>query len=176
MGRMAGDMASKRRRYSDEERANAVAALAANAGNVSRTAAQLGIPAKTLENWAKGSAHPEAADNGEQKKAGMAAALDEIAWKLLGAIEGKIGDASLSHTATAMGIAIDKARLLRGEPTKLPDDAPGLIAVYADPVASTHAAALLERVTTRPDDAGRAGVARQPGPVGQPEAPHAPQP
>jgi hypothetical protein len=108
-----------RRRYSDEERANALAALAANGGNVDRTARQLGIPAKTLENWAKGDRHPESAEMGERKSGSMADALEGVAWKLLDALPGKVEKASLSHTATAMGIAIDKCRLLRGEPTAI---------------------------------------------------------
>lgn len=40
-----------RRRYSDSERAEALAALAANAGNRAKTARQLGIPRQTLAEW-----------------------------------------------------------------------------------------------------------------------------
>jgi transposase-like protein len=115
-----------KRRYSDEERANALAALAANGGNVNRTASQLRIPAKTLENWQKGSCHPEAAENGERKKGPMADALEAVAWKLLDSIPEKIARAPLNQTATALGIALDKARLLRGEPTNITQDLAGL--------------------------------------------------
>ena len=112
-------MKATRRHYSDEERANALAALKANGGNVKRTALQLGIPHKTLDNWAKGVNHPGAAELGNRKTADMAAALEDVAWKLLDAIPGKVEKAPLNHTATALGIAIDKARLLRGEPTSI---------------------------------------------------------
>jgi transposase-like protein len=108
-----------RRRYTDDERATALAALAANGGNVARTAAQLGIPEKTLEHWSKGDRHPEAAKMGDQKRGPMADALLEVAWKLLDSIPAKIRQAPLNQTATAMGIALDKARLLRGEPTSI---------------------------------------------------------
>ena len=101
------------KRYSDEERANALAALAANGGNVQRTARQLGIPHKTLDNWAKGVCHPEAAENGNNKKGDMADALEALAWKLISAMPQKIKKASLAQVATAAGIAIDKMRLLR---------------------------------------------------------------
>lgn len=166
-----------RRRYSDDDRAAALAALAANGGNVARTAARLGIPVKTLANWARGDRHPEAAQLGERKKGDMAAALEAVAWQILDALPHKIGKAPLNQAAVALGIAIDKARLLRGEPTEIRrDDLPGLDALLHDPAAAAHAAALLERLTARPDDPGRAGLVREPGEVGQPAAPHPPQP
>jgi hypothetical protein len=40
----------------------------ANGGFVTTTARQLGIHAKTLENWSKGTRHPEAANMGDIKK------------------------------------------------------------------------------------------------------------
>src|SRR5690554_3963581 len=103
--------AMAKRRYTDADRETALAALAANGGNVSRTAEQLGIPRKTLQNWASGTHHPEAAENGHRKKGELAAALEEIAWKLAESIPGKIPSAPLAQTATALGIAIDKLRL-----------------------------------------------------------------
>jgi transposase-like protein len=115
---MAGD-GKPRRRYTDDDRANALAALAANGGNVKRTAEQLGIPLQTLHSWASGARHPEASTSAEPKKGPMADRLEEIAWQLLEAIPGKIANAPLSQVATGMGIAIDKARLLRGEPTQI---------------------------------------------------------
>jgi transposase-like protein len=108
-----------RRRYSDEERANALAALSANADDVNHTANQLGIPRKTLENWAKGARHPEAAQLGQEKKPELADALEEVARKLADAMPAKIADASLRDTAIAMGIAVDKMRLLREAPTSI---------------------------------------------------------
>jgi hypothetical protein len=44
----------KRRHYSDEDRAEALAVLDANAGNLKRTARDLGIPRATLQEWAGG--------------------------------------------------------------------------------------------------------------------------
>jgi hypothetical protein len=48
--------------------AEALAALAANGGNIARTARQLGIPVSTLKRWATGTAHPEANANALPKK------------------------------------------------------------------------------------------------------------
>jgi transposase-like protein len=53
-----------KRRYSDEDRA---LALAANAGNAKLTARQLGIPETSLRHWRKGDRHPGAANMGAQK-------------------------------------------------------------------------------------------------------------
>lgn len=116
---MSARNGTAKRRYSDEDRAEALAALAANAGNVERTAAALGIPRTTLLHWAAGTRHPEASQMGQEKKGDMAAALEAVAWKLLDAIPGKIDDAPLNQTSVAMGIAIDKARLLRNQPTEI---------------------------------------------------------
>lgn len=122
---MAGKTRKGRpRRYSDEDRANAIAALAANGGNVARTAKQLGIPAKTVENWAKGDRHPEAADLGDKKKGVLADKLEEVAWKLAGSLDQKIEAAGLQQTATSLGIVIDKMQLLRNKPTEIQGAAP----------------------------------------------------
>lgn len=109
----------KARRYSDEDRSDAVAALCANGGNVKRTARELGIPEKTLANWAKGDRHPEAAAAAEEKKGPLADRLEQVAWQLADAIPGKLDAAPLQQVATALGIVVDKLRLLRNEPTSI---------------------------------------------------------
>jgi transposase-like protein len=106
--------------YSDEDRANALAALAANAGDVKATASQLGMPFKTLQNWSKGKGiNADVANIGPQKKKDLAAKLDAVAHRLADAIGGKIKAASLQQTAVALGITIEKARLLRDRPTSI---------------------------------------------------------
>lgn len=110
----------ERRKYTDEERAAALAALDANAGNVARTAEQLGIPASTLQYWQEMDALPKLR---EQKKVQLADRLEEIAYQLVEALPGKIKKANLLQTATTLGITIDKMQLLRGLPTNISDDA-----------------------------------------------------
>ena len=102
-----------RRRHSEDTKATALAALAANGGNVGRTARQLSLPRKTLERWAKGGVPDHVAQSGHVKKGVMADALEQIAWQLAEAIPDKIADATLSQTMTSLGIAIDKSLLLR---------------------------------------------------------------
>jgi len=147
-----------RRRYSDEERANALAALAANRGNVSLTAKQLDIPPKTLENWAKQRVHPEAAKLGDRKKEEMADSLRGIAWRLLESMPEKIPKASLKDTAIAFGIAVEKARLLRDEPTEIHEQRD-----------NERERLFRERYGAAHDAAAGAGVDGQPQP---PDPPH----
>jgi transposase-like protein len=108
--------------YSDVQKANALAALAANGGNVNRTARELGIPWSTLKGWCRPDSAPGVAELREEQKRDLPAKLQEVAWKLAGAIEGKIDAASLQHTAVALGIVIDKLQLLQGKPTSITDD------------------------------------------------------
>ncbi|HYH63586.1 MAG TPA: transposase [Urbifossiella sp.] len=111
-----------RRRYSDDERASALAALAANGGKVKPTAKQLGIAETTLRQWAEGHRHPEAAQMSALKKGPLADRLEEIAWQLADALPGKVETASLQQTATSLAIAIDKMQLLRNKPTTINRD------------------------------------------------------
>lgn len=104
----------QRRVYSDEERATALAALDGNGGNRQRTARQLGIPRKTLATWASGPIHPAVADLRHQKKRELADALEQVAYRLLDAVPGKLEGASLLELAIALGILVDKMLLLRG--------------------------------------------------------------
>ncbi len=112
-------MGRPQRSYSENEKAAALAALAANAGNVSHTARQIGIPAKTIENWSRGQVHADVARTGEEKKIDLADKLELVAHKLADAMDGKIADASLQQVATSFAITIDKMRLLREQSTSI---------------------------------------------------------
>lgn len=118
---MASQKKPQRRRYSDDDRAAARAALAANGGNVERTARELGIPRGTLQRWANGQRHPEAAASVSPKKGELADRLEAVAHALVDdlARPEKITGASLPQVATALGIAVDKMRLLREQPTAI---------------------------------------------------------
>jgi hypothetical protein len=105
---------TRRRSYSDEEWATALAALDGNGGNRQRTARQLGIPRKTLATWASGAVHPVVADLRHQKKRELADALEQVACRLLDAIPSKLEGASLLELAISLGILVDKMLLLRG--------------------------------------------------------------
>ena len=134
-----------KRRYSDEERASALAALAANAGNIKRTADLLGIPQTTLRHWSDGDRHPESAQMGDQKKGELADKLETVAHKLVDAMPKKIAKAPLNQVAVSMGIAIEKMRLLRNETTS------NLGGPANDDETSERIAALLDAARARRD-------------------------
>lgn len=108
-------------RYSDAQRATALAALDANGGDRTHTARQLGIPESTLRSWDSGRRRdiPAIAELRAQKKADLATELETVAYQLAAAMPGKIEGASLQQLATSLGIAIDKVQLLKGQPTSI---------------------------------------------------------
>lgn len=109
----------KRHRYSDEDRANALAALAANGGNVNLTARQLGIPETTLRQWSKGQRRPEAAQMSEGKKEPLAERFEGIAYALLDHAGESLTDLNARDAIFSAAIAVDKMRLLREQPTAI---------------------------------------------------------
>jgi hypothetical protein len=72
-----------KRSYSDEEKADALLTLAAVGGNLKVAAARLGVPRKTLANWANGGYSPEAARLVQRRKSDLAAALESLADTIL---------------------------------------------------------------------------------------------
>jgi transposase-like protein len=150
-----------RRRYTDEQRASALAALEANAGDVRKTARELNIPEATLRQWKHGLRHPESVQMSAAQKPPLAEALREVARQLLESIPGKIGESSLSQVAVAMGIAVDKAQLLEGKPTGIQDTVLTvqeeiILAAGQGPTASRPASLPLEQGAL-PSVHGRAG-------------------
>ena len=112
-----------RRRYTEEDRAVALAAYEANANNLKRTARYCNIPINTLRRWLQGGETNAAVSQlRPQKKGDLAAALEAIAWQCVEAIPARMGEASLREVATTLGIAVEKMQLLRGKPTTINDD------------------------------------------------------
>lgn len=136
-----------KRRYSDEEKAEALAALDANDGDVRKTARSLAIPYTTLREWVTHQQHDAVTNIRTQKKSDLAQRLEEIARELADAMPDKIQAANLQQVATSMAIAIDKMQLLRGAPTSISD------------IAIEQIADRIERMT----DDERAILARQIG-------------
>lgn len=139
---------AKIRTYTDVEKAEALLAVDANGGNVSLTARQLGIPGRTLATWVKGRVHPEIVKSCEAKRAPLADRLEELAHKLIDAIPGKIEKAKMQEVSVSAGIALDKMRLLRDQPT----------GIFADGLSDEERAARLASILERGRQA-RAGHA-----------------
>jgi hypothetical protein len=125
-----------RRRYSDQERADAMMVLTANQGNLAATAIDTGIPYHTLRHWAAGDRHPEATQMAKEKMPPLADRLEEIASLLAEGMDDplKIRKAPLNQIAVALGVLIDKVRLLRGQATGSAD---GVVAGFLDPGTPT---------------------------------------
>jgi transposase-like protein len=124
--------------YSTDQRAKALAALAANDGNLSRTAKQLSIPRNTLRLWMEeqkvraGSEKkptPKAiADTVEKAvvsvlqkhyEQDLAEAFDRVAHACLDLTEEEIRTASVRDRIAAAATAADRRQLLRGKATAI---------------------------------------------------------
>lgn len=112
-----------RRGYSDEEKAEALAALDANGGNVHGTARLLGIPDSTLDGWAKErGTSPQVPALREVKKGTLAEKFDTLAHRLLDvAVDDEEGmrKAGVLPRTLAACAAVDKKRLLTEQPTQI---------------------------------------------------------
>jgi hypothetical protein len=128
-------------KYTDAIRAETLAALQANGGNLSSTHRATGIPIRTIARW-RDEPDPRLGELANEKKAELSDSLERIANALVNAIPGKIDEAPLNHVSIALGIAIDKLRLLRGEATEVTE--------VRGSDAKHELAQRLARLTTRP--------------------------
>jgi transposase-like protein len=111
-------MATKRR-YTEAEKSEALAAYAACGNNAAEAARLAGVPVGTLKDWIDGQGVTDAV-NPAPKKRDMADECERIAWKLLGSLDNAaaIAAAPLGQRSTAFGTIVDKMRLLRGQSTE----------------------------------------------------------
>jgi transposase-like protein len=96
-----------KRQYTDAEKASALALLQANAGNVTRTCRDLGIPAATLRDWRDGEGVNHAVAEIREGK------IEELDTKEV------ISRASGKDAVIAAATATDKMRLLQNKPTAI---------------------------------------------------------
>jgi hypothetical protein len=94
-----------------------MAVLDANNGNRLKTAQQTKIPRKTLSDWDDKNAVDQ--ESRQKKKSQLADRIEEVVWQIVAAMPDKIEKAGLKDSAIAMGTGIDKANLLRGDPTQI---------------------------------------------------------
>ena len=107
--------------YSDELKAETLAALEANQGNVARTSRETKVPASTIRDWRDGvGTRALSAELRDQKRESLSDRLSDIAENILDSISDKdIEKATLVQKTTAVGILIDKSRLLQNQPTEI---------------------------------------------------------
>jgi transposase-like protein len=177
-----------RREYTPEQRAACLAALAANGGNLAKTARQCGVPRMTLLDWTRDAEGrvterpspppsppktPVALEAQELLPAAtqaLADATEEKARQLLGGLTPeKIKGMPGEKLMVAFGIAVDKMRLLRGEATSINESIDGAIERELEGLAGRGQGAPAGRAEAAgvPARPGAAAVGRggQPRPV-----------
>lgn len=117
---MPAKKSKKRKKYTDKDKALALATLDAYGGSLRKTSEQLKIPVATLDDWNKGrSVTPKIEQIRTENRRELSEKLDDIAHQLADAIPGKIDSASLLQASTSLAIAVDKMQLLKGQPTAI---------------------------------------------------------
>ena len=113
-------MSRKRRRYTDDDRATALAVLDSNNGNIARTARETGISQSTLRDW-RDDPHPDTAELRDQKRASLGALWEEVARAYIARAltEAAVKDTGAQSAITVAAIATDKLQLLSGKPTEI---------------------------------------------------------
>jgi hypothetical protein len=113
----------QRRKYTDRDKAAALAALDANAGNFLRTARDLNIPRATLMQWAAGTVSEDVPELRQGKRRELADMFEDLARRSVETALGLQGHekTTLAMAASAAGIATDKMQLLRQLPTQIID-------------------------------------------------------
>ncbi|MFL6228432.1 MAG: hypothetical protein ACJ741_06600 [Pyrinomonadaceae bacterium] len=128
-----------KRSYRATDKAESLALLDAEGGNVKRAARAARVPRKTLESWAGGhGVTPEVEERRAEKRAELSDRFEAAIHDMMDAFAGKIGDASLKDVATAIGILTDKRQLLKGQPTAINE-------ALSDEERARRAAELIER-------------------------------
>ncbi len=111
----------KRRQYSDREKAEALALLDANGGNLYRTAQELNIPRTSLQQWAQGQGisadvpllrHQKTLEYGTRFGELMEMILDSVTPE-------DLARASLKDKFISAAVAFDKRQLAYGEATQI---------------------------------------------------------
>lgn len=158
--------------YTDEERAAAIAATIANGGAtnhdaIRKTAKDLGIPYSTLRSWTFAKYRPLCQQKAALLVIPLAERLDSLAHKIVGVLEDekKMKEAPYSALVAGLTAAVDRARLLRGEPTSIRDH------ITPEQLESRLKELLTKAINSRAVEAKPIVVAQLPAPDAPPPAP-----
>jgi transposase-like protein len=110
-------------RYTDEERAEAVAVLQAKGypdkkGSLAAASRTLGIPARTISRWLWREQNPPPDKLVSEKRRELRDLIEDEVYEVIGAMPGAREKADYRALTTALGIMIDKLRLLDGDTTE----------------------------------------------------------
>lgn len=143
-------MAEGQRQYTEDDKATALAMLAAHDGNLAATQLATGIPDATIAYWRDGGGITSGVTNKlAGKKVELADAFERIAERAIAAMtDTKMLDAPLNQLGTVAGIAVDKMRLLREQAT------PDAVALAGKSTAEVETIAAAAIARLRGDAAG----------------------
>jgi transposase-like protein len=118
----ATEKRKRKRFYSDNEKATILAAFAASGNNYSQTSKVFKVSINTIRDWVnkKCGVNEDIQTSVEQKKSEIADRLEDFVRLALDDVIGKIRDGrggAPGSLMLAVGIALDKMQLLRGEAT-----------------------------------------------------------
>src|SRR5262245_15155376 len=119
------------RRYTDEERAAALAVLDMEGGNQVAAARRAGVSRSTLQTWIDGRVSSAVPELRQAKREDLTARLESILHHLLDGLSdpAALAAASLRDRAVAVGIVVDKLAILRG--WQQPQQGPPVVNVIA---------------------------------------------
>lgn len=107
----------RKKAYSDTFKSQTVA-LADILQNGEQAGQIMGVSKSNVSLWRR---HPDLQPGLEKAivERNLVEALDHMAWRIVDTMPDKMEDASLSQLAHALSVTIDKAQLLRGNPTSI---------------------------------------------------------
>jgi hypothetical protein len=113
----------KRKRYTDEFRADGVLTLEAagypgKKGALTKVANRLGMPYQTLSRWFWEQRNPPPPEMVQEKRGDLVTAMIGEIWGIIDEMPAARKDADLRALGTVLGILTDKVQLLTGEPTE----------------------------------------------------------
>jgi len=110
------------RRYTEDDKATALAALQANGGNLKRTSRELGVPRATLTSWRDGTGiNAKVSEKCHQKKEELAGLFEQACrvYLLHAVTPATVKKMRGKDAVMAAAIAADKKQLLDGKPTAI---------------------------------------------------------
>ncbi len=125
------------RRYTDDQRQQALRVLAACGGDVRQASARTGIPARTLRTWAQRARAAAPADP-EDAMLNLRQHLVENVLRLADSLEAKIDDAPLNQHAAALAQLIDRLIKLAEKLPQSAGDEPVIRVEYVDADGTAH--------------------------------------
>lgn len=137
-----------RRHYSDNDRASALAVLAANNGNLTRTSRETGVPLTTLKAWSDAPDRAAPSEVRSEKAFDLMALFQAELAAVFDAMGRRRGQAHYSDLSRAAGIFTDKMMALGNNLPTQPVD----ITSGGKPIESTADALALLRAAYRDDD------------------------